>query len=81
MLPYISEKQNMKVGLKTLGSDIELISEEKARDLNPSCMLLLPWYFKKEILLREKDYLDKGGSILIPMPYLHVIDKNGEKKL
>ncbi len=30
MLPYISEKQEMKVGLKTLGSDIELISEKKS---------------------------------------------------
>jgi len=33
MLPYISERNPDKVGLKTLGTDIELISEEKARKL------------------------------------------------
>jgi hypothetical protein len=81
MLPYISEKQKIKVGLKTLGSDIELISEKWARKLNPSCMLMLPWYFKKEIILREKKYLDNGGSILVPMPYAHIVNKDGEKKL
>lgn len=81
MIPYISEKQKMKVGLKTLGTDIELISEEKARSLKPSCMLMLPWYFKKEILNREHEYLQQGGSILIPMPYVHVVDKNGEKRI
>ncbi len=81
ILPYISEKQKIKVGLKTLGSDIELISENKARKLNPSCMLMLPWYFKEEIILREKKYLDNGGSILVPMPYAHIVNKNGELKL
>ena len=81
MLPYISEKQEMKVGLKTLGTDIELISEKKARNLNPSSMLMLPWYFKEEILAREKEYLDQGGSIIIPMPYAHVVTKDGELKL
>ena len=54
---------------------LELISENKARKLNPSCMLMLPWYFKKEIILREKKYLDNGGSILIPMPYAHIVKK------
>ena len=29
LLPFISEKQKIKVGLRTLGTDIELISEEK----------------------------------------------------
>ncbi len=81
LLPFISEKQKMKVGLKTLGTDIELISEEKARSLKPSCMLMLPWYFKEEILAREKNYLNEGGSILIPMPYPHVVTKHGEKKI
>ena len=42
---------------------------------------MLPWYFKEEILAREKEYLDQGGSIIIPMPYAHVVTKDGELKL
>ena len=80
-LPYISERNPEKVGLKTLGTDIELISEERARELNPGCMLVLPWYFKDEIVKREKEYLDNGGKLLFPMPYPHVVHKDGETKL
>ncbi|MEK6885332.1 MAG: methyltransferase C-terminal domain-containing protein [Nanoarchaeota archaeon] len=80
-LPYISERNPMKVGLKTLGSDIELISEEHARSLNPSCMLVLPWYFKKEIVEREQEYIKSGGKLLFPMPYPHLVTNNGEINL
>ena len=64
-----------------LGSDIELISEESARSMNPKAFLVLPWNFKDEIVKREKKYLDNGGLLMFPMPYPHVIDKNGERKL
>ena len=81
MLPAISERQKMKVGLKTLGSDIDLISEEDARGKNPTCMLVLPWYFKEEIVAREQDYLNSGGSLLFPMPYAHLVTGRGEVEL
>ncbi len=81
MMPFISERNPDKVGLRTLGTDIELISEEKARSLKPSVMLVLPWYFKDEIVKREKDYLNSGGALLMPMPYVHLITKDGERRL
>ena len=80
-IPYISERNPDKVGLKTLGTDIELISEERARKLNPSYMLVLPWYFKDEIVNREQDYIQNGGKLLFPMPYPHIVHKDGETKL
>jgi hypothetical protein len=80
-MPYISERNPDKVGLRTLGTDFELISEEQARALGPSSMLVLPWYFKKEIVAREKPYLDQGGKLIFPMPYAHVVTKEGEIKL
>ena len=42
-----------KVGLKCLRSDIELISEEKAREINPEAFIVLPWNFKKEIVEKK----------------------------
>jgi len=81
LLPYISERNKEKVGLRTLGTDIEVISEEKARKMGPSCMLVIPWNFKEEILEREKDYIQNGGKMLFLIPYLHIIDKNGEKNM
>ena len=81
MLPYISERNPDKVGLRTLGTDIELISEEHARSLNPSCMLVLPWYFKDEIVEREQPYIQAGGKLMFPMPYPHIVTKDGEIKI
>ena len=80
-IPYISERNPEKVGLKCLGSDIELISEEDARLKSPEAFVVLPWNFKDEIIKREKVYLDNGGILMFPMPYPHTVDKNGEKKL
>ena len=81
IIPFISERNSSKVGLKTLGTDIELISEISARKKNPKMMLVLPWYFKDEIIKRERSYLLNGGKLLIPMPYPHIVNMNGEIKL
>ncbi len=81
LLPYISDRNKEKIGLRTLGTDIEIISEEAARKLNPSAMLVIPWNFKDEIIRREKEYILSGGKLLFLMPYPHYVDKDGEKRL
>ena len=80
-IPYISERNPEKVGLRCLGSDIELISEKKARDKKPKAFLVLPWNFKKEIIKREKNYIKNNGILMFPMPYPHYVNKKGEKRL
>tara|TARA_Y100001968_G_C19388476_1_gene734216 strand:- start:104 stop:1360 length:1257 start_codon:yes stop_codon:yes gene_type:complete len=80
-IPYISERNPDKVGLRTLGTDIELIAESAARKMSPKMMLVFPWYFKKEIIDRESDYIKSGGKLLIPMPYPHIISFKGEEIL
>lgn len=81
MLPFISERNPFKVGLRTLGNDMLLISEEDARNKKPACMFIIPWNFKAEIIDREKEYLAQGGKMLFIMPYPYYIDKDGEHKL
>lgn len=81
LIPCISERNPDKVSLRTLGTDIELVSEERARELKPAFMLVLIWFFKEEIIRREKEYLDAGGTLLFPMPYLHTVSSDGEERL
>ena len=80
-LPCISERNPFKVGLRTLGSDIKLISEVEARKMNPDAMFVVPWNFKTEIVAREQEYIQNGGKLLFIMPYPYVLDKDGEHKL
>ena len=78
LLPYISDRNKEKVGLRTLGTDIEIISEENARKINPSAMLVIPWNFKEEILSREQNFIRNGGKMLFLMPKTYIVDNNGE---
>ena len=78
LLPYISDRNKEKVGLRTLGTDIEIISEENARKINPSAMLVIPWNFKEEILSREQNFIQNGGKMLFLMPKPYIVDNNGE---
>ena len=81
LLPAISERNPEKCGLFTLGTDIAVISEEDARALKPSAMLVLIWFFRDELLRREQSYLDAGGKLLFPMPYPNAVDAEGETRL
>jgi hypothetical protein len=43
--------------------------------MNPNYYLVLPWHFKEEIVLREKETLEQGIGLLFPLPTIHIIRK------
>jgi len=55
------------------GTEIPIISEESARKENPDYFLILPWYFIEEFKIREKEYLEKGGKFIVPLPKFDII--------
>lgn len=73
LISGISERQSRKCGLKTIGSEIPIFSEEEARIENPDYMLVLPWHFIKEFKDREKSYLKAGGKFIVPCPNFEII--------
>jgi hypothetical protein len=71
----IAERSTFKFGLKTVGSNIPIISEEEMRKANPDYLLILPWCFISEFIEREKDFLENGGKFIIPCPKFEIIGK------
>ena len=69
-IPYIADRNPEKNGLYTPGTKINIISEEKSRNLNPDYYLVLPWHFKKEILIRERKIIKNGTKFIFPLPEL-----------
>ncbi len=67
-LPYIAEVNADKFGCFTPGTRIPIIPEGEARKLAPDYLLVLPWHFKRNIILREGEYLSQGGTLLFPLP-------------
>lgn len=70
-----AERNADKYGAKTPGTDIPIISETESRAMNPDYYLVLPWHFKDEFLLREKELIDQGTGMIFPLPFVEVIQR------
>lgn len=75
IIDYAAERNPEKYGAKTLGTNIPIISEAESRKLKPDYYLVLPWHFKKEFLLREKEMLNNGVGFIFPLPEIEVIKR------
>lgn len=75
LIDGIAERSIHKFGLKTVGTNIPIYSEDEMRRANPDYLLVLPWHFINEFVDREKDYLDKGGKFIVPCPKFQVIGR------
>ena len=73
LVKYIAERNKHKFNLYTPGSKIRIISEKYSRALKPDFYLVLPWHFKKEILIRERKIRKKGTRFIFPLPTLKII--------
>lgn len=71
----IAERSPYKYGLKTVGTNIPILSEEEVRKMKPDYMLVLPWHFISEFVEREQDYLNDGGAFIVPCPQFEIITK------
>lgn len=70
-IPYAAERNPIKWGAKTLGSNIKIISEQDSKLLKPDYYFVLPWHFKKEILNRERKILGKV-KFIFPLPNVEI---------
>jgi len=75
LITAIAERSTFKVGLKTVGTNIPILSEEEIRQLKPDYMLVLPWHFINEFVERENEYLSNGGKFIVPCPTFQIIGK------
>ncbi len=75
LISYAAERNPDKYGAYTLGTDIPIISEAESRAMNPDYYLVLPWHFKEEFLIREKEALEKGTGFIFPIPTIDIYKK------
>jgi len=57
----------------TVGTKIPITSEVVARR-RADYFLVLPWHFRNEFIKREKEWLDKGGKFVFPLPQFEVYE-------
>jgi hypothetical protein len=72
-IPYAAERSKTKWGKYTIGSGIKIISEKKARKLNPDYFFVMPYGFINEFKKREKKWLKSGGRFILPYPNFKIV--------
>jgi hypothetical protein len=75
LVQKLVERSSYKFGLIAAGSNIPIISEEEMRNSPPDYMLVLPWHFIDDFIIREKSFLDMGGKFIVPCPKFDVISR------
>jgi len=73
MINFASERSPEKWGKYTIGTGLKIISEAKARKLNPHYFFVMPYGFIKEFIKREKPWLKKGGKFILPYPGFKIL--------
>ncbi len=74
LLPYIAEVNPHKFNSFTPNTLIPIIDEKQAKQMKPDYLLVLPWHLRKNILEKERAYLESGGAFVFPLPKIEVVD-------
>lgn len=73
LLSVIADRNSDKDGSRTPGTNIPIVSESKSRMLKPDFYFVLPWHFREAFIARERDFLDRGGRFVFPLPQLEIV--------
>jgi SAM-dependent methyltransferase len=74
ILAYIADRSPLKQGLYTPGMHIPVVPADRLLADQPDYVLLLAWNFVDEIVKQQKQYLQRGGNFIIPVPEVKIID-------
>lgn len=75
-----AERNPEKWGKYTVGSWIPIVSEAEAR-AHADYFLVLPWHFLADMRNREREFLEGGGKLIVPLPDPRVIDSTGTHRI
>jgi hypothetical protein len=73
ILEFATEELPSKVGFYTPGTHIPIVHIDTARERSPDYYLMLAWNYKDAILMKEKDYIAKGGKFILPIGSTRII--------
>lgn len=71
MLQYIVDTTPHKAGSLTPGTGIPIVAPGEREQ--PDTYLMLAWNYASHILRKERDFMDRGGRWIVPIPYPTVI--------
>ena len=75
IIDYVTDTTFNKQGKFTPGSHIKIISPKIGINKTVDFAFLGAWNFKKEIFIKEKNFLNKGGRFITHVPKVTILSK------
>lgn len=74
-IDYLVDDNPQRVGRYSPSSSIKVIDSKKMLEKMPEYVIILAWRFAKKIILRNKDFINKGGKFICILPKIKIIQK------
>ena len=74
-LDYVTDTTKNKQGKFTPGQHLPIISPEAGMNDSVDYAFLGAWNFKREIIKKEKKFINRGGKFITHVPYVKVLTK------
>jgi SAM-dependent methyltransferase len=72
-LDFVVDRNVHKQGRYMPGCKIPIVAPEKLVEEQPDYVLVLAWNFFEEIVRQQKEYSDRGGKFIVPVPEPRII--------
>lgn len=73
LIDFVVDKSDLKQGRLTPGTHLPILAPEVLPARQPDVLLLNAWNYAEEIQRQQKDYLERGGRLLHPLPQPHYL--------
>jgi SAM-dependent methyltransferase len=68
LVDYVVDRNEHKHGLYMPGTHLPIREPELLLELMPDYLLLLAWNYRDEIAEQQREYLERGGRFIVPVP-------------
>jgi len=72
-IDYIVDDSPLKQGLFTPGKHVPVVASSHMVEAWPDYMVILAWNFADAIIANHREYLNKGGHFIVPLPELRIV--------
>ncbi len=73
LVDFVVDRSPWKQGLAMPGVRLPILATEELLRRRPAYALLLAWNFATEIAAQQREYLNSGGRLIVPVPEPHIL--------